>query len=282
MIKKTSLPDDFDVTKYDALEYYDVVQWYRELLWRYRLYEILNSDREKVIAHFQKYVDTLGTFEQFIFDCPLKANDVFLEIDNVVWAFKNPQCKIFYDSFESTKQELIGKPNEADGIVSFTVGEFLRLEKLFERYTKDVFDDNDIDFESKADSIDSTALDSVLFNRTQAIVKIDFTHDNTALISAFRSFIASYRKIIDNRVKYQRVSDEKERKRWWHQERVVPYIDVLIWQKYSDVVLTKPVIKSALEKNIGDVADLRTLEKTANNLLTKTAITTLKKQVDSL
>ena len=49
------LPFDFNIALYKKLQSYDNTLWYREILWRYRLFKQLSKNREQVVKHFATY-----------------------------------------------------------------------------------------------------------------------------------------------------------------------------------------------------------------------------------
>ena len=299
-MKTPKIPDDFELEKYNALESYSKEQLYRELLWRYRLWKKLNEAPDKVIAHFAKHSDSLGQFEHFIFDLPLKADGVFKEIENPLFFRTNRHYSIFDDTLAYHRQKMSERSsNSSECITSFTVGEFnnlvdsAQLRGLLEK-EQDIFEEDDfgsglnrLEFKALLKTADGSSpqkvpLDFMLSNQGRAIVNVDFSRSNEALLNAFNDFIIEYRKKVIQRVEHPYSLDaefsEEKLLKWHHRYKTIPCIDLLLWGKFNKIHLTQQLLADALRANDTDQVR-RTILPWVNGLLTPIALNALRSQI---
>lgn len=288
---QTELPADFDLTKYAALEDYDVSLWYRELLWRFRLYKLLNANKDKVVAHFQRHADKLGSFEQFIFDQPLKAKSTFKDIESVMFFRENPPYRIFDDGTERLQKVFSTQKNPHACITSFTVGDFMRLSASTTLQNLLVDDEEVAGLSALEFKVQNSTgvtepkkapLDSVFYDKSKAIINIDFSRSNDELKSAFSDFIMEYRNAVIKRVDHDYSLDAefntKKLSKWQKQYKVIPCIDLLLWQKFKDISYTNEQLCDMLEAKSADQVR-HTIEAWVNGLLTTIALNSLRSQI---
>lgn len=284
------LPFDFNIALYKRLKDYNGALWYREILWRYRLFKQLNKNREGVLKHFATYREHLGTFEEFIFGSPLKAETTFgigaisnsflTSLDSAVFFFENKQYKIFDDSYSRVKSQLYKTQPKDASIRFYTMREAL---SLYDRHADLFSDEYDYNHEQGAaqkvlnQPIHEVEKASLL--ETECILKVDLSRKNDVLFGDFKTFIEEHRKQVkskflgDERSLKMELGNNKYAK--WCDDKIIPFIDILLWKMYSDINLSSSQIINALESR----TDFRTIEKEASAILTAQAIRTIKMQI---
>ena len=310
------LPFDFNISLYKKLQSYDNSLWYREILWRYRLFKQLSKNREQVLKHFAAYSDSLGTFEEFIFGKPLKSESPFgispkpkklittfkhtsvvpkslftqfksinavpkrlFALESPFFFFKNKQYKIFDDSYSRAKAQM-SKARPKDAAVRFyTMREALNL---YDRHANLFSDEYDYNREQgaaqKVLNLPIHEVEKASLLETECILKIDLSRSKDALLSDFEKFIKEHRKqVVDNfsgNVRSLKMETNSNKHAKWCDDKVVPYIDIMLWGMFTGRNPTDNQIINALKST-----DVRTTEKEALALLTPHAIRTLKMQI---
>lgn len=311
------LPFDFNIASYKKLHSYDNALWYREILWRYHLFKQLSKSREQVVKHFATYRHSLGTFEEFIFGSPLKAEAPFginpkpkkrittfkhisvvpkssftqfksisavpkrlLALESIVFFVNNKQYKIFDDSYSRVKTQMGKTKPKEESIRFYTMREALNL---YDRHADLFSDEYDYNHEQGAAQrvLDMPVheVEKVLLLETECILKIDLSRTDEALRIDFKKFIEKHRQQVkskflgDERALKMELDTKKHAK--WCDDKVIPYIDFLLWQMFAGQNLTDSQIENALESR----TTLRTTKKEASAILTFHAIRTLKMQI---
>lgn len=284
------LPFDFDITMYDALQDWDNELWYREVLWRYRLFKKLSMNRDLVLKHFDRYSSSLGTFEEFVFDAPLKAKEPFgmnsnpkrllANLDSPVFFIENKQYKIFDDIYSRAKAQMSkAKPKDAS-VRFYTMREALNLYDRHADLFSDEYDyNNEQGAAQKLLNLPIHEVEKASLLETECILKIDLSRSKDALLSDFEKFIKEHRKqVVDNfsgnaRSLKMEVNSNKRVK--WCDDKIIPFIDFILWQIYAGQTLRGDQILNALQTR----TDFRTIEKEALALLTPYAMKVLKMQI---
>ena len=310
------LPFDFNIASYKKLHSYDNALWYREILWRYQLFKQLSKNREQVVKHFATYRDSLGTFEEFIFGSPLKAEAPFginpkpkkrittfkhisvvpkssftqfksisavpkrlLALESPVFFVNNKQYKIFDDSYSRVKTQMGKTKPKEESIRFYTMREALNL---YDRHADLFSDEYDYNREQgaaqKVLNLPIHEVEKASLLETECILKIDLSRSKDALLSDFEKFIKEHRKqVVDNfsgNVRSLKMETNSNKHAKWCDDKVIPYIDIMLWGMFTGRKPTDNQIINALKST-----DVRTTEKEALALLTPYAIRTLKMQI---
>lgn len=243
-MKKSNIPEWFNLNDYENLKYMNRNQW--RLVW---------LDRLNAYRYLKERENTSSLNKNLISELPLIIKENAYRDDLISYKYSVDE---FADHFIFFTYQIAKIWGNSEFIkVLDDVGKYVEESKIKKENIEDIFDDVSIsDYEEL--NLDNTEMLKRINGHFGLIVSVDTNFSDEVILKRFKEVLSSYRK---ERKENGKIISENEIKSLIGY-KVIPYIDLILWGMMTGKKIRDQEIADALFPDEYDISRIDTVRQT--------------------